>query len=319
MDIENTEQEKILKDFVEKEESDISLDTPRIGPKITQIEGAKLPWQRDLSEGNHIGWIPLPIEDLPTRGLFYPIETSVAIRAATGSEIRHWSTLEEKDPSQLDDMVNYIIERCVTIKSLDKDNLFLSWKDIKEVDRFYLILAIHELTFVNGENKLQVKISDTKKIDARKDMINYISLDPKLMRFYDEIERCFILKFKTGKTIKLDIPSVGVVQWIKNYVIKKQRNQEVIDDEDYLSFAPFIIRNWRGLNDDIYNKYVQDSHGWDINTVSLLAHIKTIFADAIDPVIKYKDDGGVEQTAPLNFQGGIKSIFLISDIFDQLV
>ena len=312
--------EELLKQFVEKEEvvSQPSSKPAQVGPPITKIENAQLPWQREARPlGNQIGWIPLSIEDLPTRGLFYPVDTVIAIRAANGGEIRHWSTLTENNLSLLDDMLNYIIERCVTIKSSNPNGAFMSWKDIKEVDRFYLLLAIHELTFPQGENKLQVKISDTKKVDVVKDMISYITLDPKLMKYYDEQERCFILKVKDGARIIVDIPSVGVTQWIKQHIQRKQRSQEFID-EDYLSFAPFVIKNWRGLTDDVYAKFAEDSHGWDVKTISILVYVKELFTDAVDPVIKFHDEGGAEQTAPLNFQGGIKSLFLISDPFGEL-
>lgn len=309
---EETDKEKILKEYVEKQEG-----TSHIGPPITQIPNTKLPWEKTLPIGNQIGWIPIPLADLPTRGLFYPLNTVIAIRSASGAEIRHWSTLDETDFSALDDMLNYVIERCVTIKTSTEENLRLSWKDIKEVDRFYILLAIHELTFPSGENKLQVKISDTKKLDVKKDMVNYITLDPVLMRYYDEVERCFVLKPKGGKLLKLDVPCVGVTLWLKNYINRKRAVQEEFD-EDYLLFAPFVIRNWRGLTDDVYNKFVEDSHAWNVTTISLMVHVKKLFADAINPVIKFIDEGGVEQTAPLNFQGGIKSLFLISDPFEQL-
>ena len=317
-------QEEILKNYVEKEEGPFSID--QVGPKITEVPGAQIPWQRDknLPLGNQIGWIPLSMADFPTRGLFYPEGTAVAIRSATGAEIRHWSTLQD-DPmtnpnylSDLDDMLNYVIERCVTIKATDPEKgTYLSWKDIKEVDRFYLLLAIHELTFPNGENKLQVKISDTKKLDVKKDMVSYISLDPTLMKYYDEVERCFVLKLKTGRVLKVDIPSVGVTQWLKNYILRKQANQETFE-QDYLNFAPFIIRNWKGLTDEVYNRFVEDSQKWDVTTISLLVHVRKLFSDTIDPVVKFVDEGGAERTAPLNFQGGIKSLFIISDPFGQL-
>ena len=318
-DQDQNKQEEILKTYADNVEGISTV--PQVGPAITPVPNANLPWntrERNLPLGNQIGWIPLKIEDLPTRGLFYPVDTGIAIRSANGAEIRHWSTLQEDDLSALDDMLNYIIERCVTIKANDPESgTYLSWKDIKEVDRFYLLLAIHELTFPNGENKLQVKISDNKKLDVKKDMVSYISLDPQIMRFYDEEKRCFILRTKGGKVIVLDIPSVGVTQWLKSYIIRKQRMQEYID-EDYLNYAPFIIRTWKGLNDDLYSKFIEDSHKWDNLTISLMVTFKQIFSDTINPVIKYIDDGGAEQTAPLNFQGGIKSLFLISDPFGQL-
>jgi len=319
MDESLEKREEILKSFVENEE--VPKDKP-VGAKLTEVKDVKKPWEKSLPLANQLGWIPLPITDFPTQGLFYPKNTVIAIRSATGAEIRHWSTLAEEDLSALDDMLNYVIERCVTIKVEQKESTdsgpILSWKDIKEVDRFYLLLAIQELTFPNGENKLQVKVSDTKKVDVRKEMVHYVSFAPEIMKYYNEDERCFVLKFKSGKNLKLNIPSVGVTQWVKQYVIRKQRMQEFFD-EDYLNFAPFVITQWRGLNDDTYLSFVEDSNKWDVTTVSLLVHIKKIFSDTINPIIRYTDEGGVEQVAPLNFQGGIKSLFLISDPFGQLV
>lgn len=321
-------QEEILKNFVEEQEKPTENTSNQVGPKITEIPDVQLPWQREknMPLGNQIGWIPLPLESLPTRGLFYPVETAIAIRSATGAEIRHWSTLQddpESNPnylSDLDDMLNYILERCVTIKATSTETnqgKYLSWKDIKEIDRFYILLAVHELTFPNGENKLQVKVSDDKKIDVKKDMVSYIKLDPKLMQYYDEVDRCFVFTLKNKRILKVDIPSVGIVQWLKHYVIRKQQAQEVIE-EDYINYAPFIVRDWKGLTDSIYEKFVEDSQKWDVTIISLLVEIKKRFRDTINPVIRYVDEGGAERSAPLSFQGGIKSLFLISDPFGQL-
>ena len=310
--------EEILKNYVEAQEA--TPTSNQVGPKITEVpKNVRKPWEKSMPLANQLGWIPLPIKDLPTQGLFYPKDTVVAIRSAMGGEIRHWSTLQEDDLSALDDMLNYVIERCVTIKTEgDNAGVVLSWKDIKEVDRFYLLLAIQELTFPQGENKLQVKVSDTKKVDVRKEMVHYISFEPALMKYYDEDQRKFILKFKSGKKLELDIPSVGVTQWLKQFVFRKQRMQEFLD-EDYLNFAPFVVTQWRGLNDDTYAKFVEDSHAWDVSTISVLVKIKQLFSDTINPVIKYTDEGGAEQSAPLNFQGGLKSLFIDADPFGKLV
>jgi len=320
---EKENREKVLEEYANKAENvkeSTSNIEDKIGPEI-EMPDVKLPQQRiaetKMSMSNNIGWIPLKIEEFPTRGLFYPPGTEVTIRAANGGEIRHWSTLQEDDFSALDDMLNYILERCITIKAAGVEAAHLSWKDIKEVDRFYILLAVHELTFANGENKLQVNISENKKVDVTKDMISYITLDPKLMKYYNDQERCFVLKLKNKNIIKLDIPTVGVTQWIKKYLIRKRQAQEPFD-EDYITFAPFVIRNWRGLSDDIYSQFAQESLNWDVTTISLMVHFKKIFADTINPVIRYVDEGGVEHEAPLNFQGGIKSLFLISDPFREL-
>ena len=148
-------------------------------------------------------------------------------------------------------------------------------------------------------------------------MIDYITFDERLMRYYSPEERCLVLTFKTGKKLRVFLPSTGVTNWLKSYINRKRQMQENID-EDFLTFAPFVIGDWRGLNDDTYEKYIIESHNWTASEISMLTEIRRIFADTINPVIKYRDEQGGERVIPLNFQGGIKSIFLISDPFAEL-
>lgn len=320
-------EEDKLRDFVAEKEGPIQeakitavTQTSQVGSPITPVDSPNLPWQKSqeqISLGNQIGWERIKLEDLPTQGLFYPKGTEIVIRSAVGEEIRHWSTLNEDNLSLLDDMLNFIIERCCKIKF--PDSPMSSWKDIKEVDRFYILLAIRERTFVKGENILQVKISEDKKLDISKDMIDYITFDPRLMKYYDENKRCISLKFKNPNSKPLDIhlPSVGVTNWLKNYINRKSQAQENFD-KDFLNFAPFIIPDWRSLNDNSYENFVYESRAWTNVEISMLTEIRKIFMDSIEPVIKYRDEQGGERSIPLNFQGGIKSIFLISDPFSEL-
>ena len=325
------ENEDKLKDFVKEKETTLSVEeTPEakvvkiekktsVGPPLTNSPKENLPWQKSeehISLGNQIGWGQIKLTELPTQGLFYPDGTEIAIKAAESAEIRHWSTIDESDLSALDDMLNYIIERCAAVKF--PDGAMSSWKDLKEVDRFYILLAIREKSFQKGENMLQVKISETKKVDVRKEMVDYITFDERLMKHYSPEKRCISLKFKkSGRVIDVNLPSVGVTNWLKNYVIRKSQMQEPFD-ADFLNFAPFVIQDWRGLNDAAYEKYIYESTAWSNAEISMLTEIRQIFADTINPVIKYQDEQGGERTIPLNFQGGIKSVFLISDPFSEL-
>ena len=324
------DQEDKIKKFVEEKEGSqgppkeakvtpVKKEQEQVGAPLTSTKGTNLPWQKSdeqIQQSKDIGWDRINVTDLPTQGLFYPEGTEIAIKSASAGEIRHWSTLNEDDLSALDDMLNYVIERCCSIKF--PGNLPSSWRDIKEVDRFYILLAIRERTFVKGENALQVKVSETKKIDVVKDMIDYINFDERLMKRYNSEKRCITLRFKdTDKTLDVHLPSVGVTNWLKNYITRKAQSQESFD-EDFLSFAPFVIPDWRGLNDATYERFIYESHDWSNLEISMLTEIKRIFADTINPEIRYTDEQGGERSIPLNFQGGIKSIFLISDPFSEL-
>lgn len=320
-------EEDKLKQFVEEQEGSAPKEakvTPvqnpgHVGAPLTPTDTKNFPWQKkeeQISLGNQIGWEKINLKDLPTQGLFYPEGTEIAIKSATAAEIRHWSTLQEDDLSSLDDMLNYVIERCAALKF--PNGAASSWRDFKEVDRFYVLLAIRERTFVKGENVLQVKVSETKKMDVSKEMVDYITFDDRLMKYYNPDKRCISLPFKkTGKILDINLPSVGVTNWLKNYVTRKSQMQEAFD-ADFLNFAPFVIQDWRGLNDASYENFVYESQNWSAAEISMLTKVRDIFADTINPVIKYRDEQGGERTIPLNFLGGIKSIFLISDPFSEL-
>ena len=73
-----------------------------------------------LKYRDNLGYIRIDVQSMPTGGLFYPDDTIIRIRAARGSEIKHWSTMNDQDInqiSQVDDILNYIIEKLNAILS----------------------------------------------------------------------------------------------------------------------------------------------------------------------------------------------------------
>jgi hypothetical protein len=266
-----------------------------------------------------IGWKNVPMESLPSQGYFYTSGTQVAIRAATVSEIRHWSTIDENDLLGLDDMLNFIIEKCCRIKVPGKPGTF---KDLKEIDRFYLIFAIRDYTFKNGENKLFVTVSDDdgqeQKIEVTKDSLDYFNPDEKLMKYFKQENQCFDIQMKNGENFKIYLPSLGIMAFIKNYIKNKQQANQGFD-KTFIKYAPFLFSDWKMLNQATYDKSVQESFNWSLQKISVMDKLVELLSSSINPAVRYLSSGGGEGRAPLNFQGGVKSLFLISDIFDELV
>jgi hypothetical protein len=274
----------------------------------------------DESElGADLGWKPVPLENLPSQGLFYEQDTQVAIRAATVAEIRHWSTLDENDLLGVDDMLNFIIEKCCRIKTPGKP---VSYKDLKEIDRFYLIFAIRDYTFKNGENKMYVNVSGEdgmdEKIEVTKDVIDYFKADDRLMNYLDRSNQSFHIKMKSGEEFRLYLPTIGSMMFIKSYLRARQQNGQNFD-KAFTKYAPFLFADWKTLSQASYEKAVQDSYTWSLHRISVMDKIVDILSSSIKPQIRYVSQTGGESTAPLSFPGGIKSIFLISDIFGELV
>ena len=98
--------------------------------------------------------------------------------------------------------------------------------------------------------------------------------------------------------------------------IKQQQGGKF--DKSFVKFAPFMFDDWRTLSQTTYDKAAQESLTWSLSKISVLTKITDMLASSVNPQIRYVSQGGAELKAPLNFQGGIKSLFLISDIFGEL-
>jgi len=272
----------------------------------------------EVNFANEIGWKTIDLQTLPTQGMFYPIGTKMAIRAATVGEIRHWSTMDESDINSIENALNLVIEKCLQIVIPGKRAFH---KDLKEIDRLYLIFAIRELTFKNGENKLMTDVKNSSgsshKIEITKDVISYFKPDQKLLKFYSEVERCFIFPLKSGEMFKMYLPSLGITSFLKNYRLKKQQEGKQLD-EDFEKFAIFMFEDWRILNDSVYENKHQESYNWSIEKLSVFSNVVDLFKGSVQPGITTMIEGE-EVSASLNFPGGIKSLFVIPDVLDQLI
>lgn len=265
-----------------------------------------------LKYKDNIGWLKIDVKTLPTQGLYYPEGMEISIRAARGEEIKHWSTMNDQDINQLsrvDDILNYMIEKCCNVKNPNFPGN--CWKDLKNVDRFYILLAIKEFTFIDGENELMVPISEDKQIPVVKEMIDFINVPDEIMKFYNIDEKCFIFNI-AGNPMKIHVPSLGVNDWLKKYVAQKINTKEGYD-EDFIIYAPMLIKDYRGLSQRAYEEMVAASRLWNVKEWSVLAYVTEKLGGATEPKIKYINEDGGDVEIPLTFRGGIRSLFVLSN------
>lgn len=262
---------------------------------------------------SNLGYLKIPVTELPTKGLFYPEDIEISIRAARGEEIKHWSTMNDSDiqqQSQVDDIFNYMIERCVSVKIPGQPGN--CWKDLKNTDRFFLLLAIREFTFIGDKNTLRVPYGEGKEdIPVVKEMIDFVKIPDELMKFYNHEEKCFTFNVD-GQTINMFIPSIGVNDWIKKYMIGKMNSREMFD-KDFVIYAPMLIRDHRKLNVRAYEDLVGSTRLWGHKEWSVVSYVLDQLNNVTEPKIRYTDENGTEVAIPLNFRGGIKAIFLLSN------
>lgn len=314
-------QEDILKEYAEN--NDVINDSNRskkvkpIKPSNADVakEAAEL---RKTGQLNYLGWQELDIKSLPSKGLFYPEGTKIYVRAATGGEIKHWSTMNVEKFEEVDAHINYVIEKCCRISIPNDEYMGGSWKDLNDIDRLYILFAIRDFTFPVGNNELMFNISENEQIPIIKDNIDFINFPEELMKYYDEHDRCFKLRFKNGKVINLYITTLGVGNWLKNYITQKQQAREQVD-QDFLMYAPLLIKSYRRFSVRAYETMIEESTNWGIQEWSALSHFRDIIMSQTEPMIRYTDEAGLERSAPLTFRGGFKSIFTVSDPLQGLL
>jgi hypothetical protein len=312
----NNIQDEARRLIEEKENENAQNEAPRSLGKVQVLDQEE---PKTIVED--IGWIRIKPETLPSQGIFYPRGTEITIRAASAGEIRHWSTIDDEDLLSLDDALNRLVDKCCKVRF---SNMMGSFKDLKEIDRFFIVFAIREYTFKKGENALNVTFGckSCGKNDVRpivKEMLSYYAPSPELQPRFSEDERCFHLRLNNGEDIKLYLPTLGVMSFIKQFIREKAQSKQEYD-QAFLRWAPFLFADWRLLNESSYNKTLQDSYAWSLDKISVVDW----FVDQMQKTVKAElnhgcSSCGAEVTAPISFRGGVKSLFLISDISSKLL
>lgn len=289
----------------------------------TSLGRVELGRKRENSD-NQVGYFTIPTENLPTSGMFYSDGTVIQIRSASVKEIRHYSTLEEESPYDIQEKQKNILQNCCRIKIPGKPGS--DYRDIVDIDRLYILFAIQELTFPNGENKLQItskctECSTSNTIDFKKNSIDYINFDERLKRIYSNEEKCFILRFKnTDEVIRLYMPTIGKSNILFSHIQNKYKNN-VEFDVSFFSIANFLFSDWRLVNDASIREMDMKTYKWtDKSMFSSVVGIIDIIRKGISLNVKYNcSNCGSEVAALLEFQGGWKSLFLHSDPFANLL
>ena len=275
------------------------------------------------------GWKNLPVEILPSMGLFYPDGSKLAIRSAEVREIRHFSTIDDEDRLDVEDKLSYILDRCLRIDFPGEG--VVSYMDLKQEDRFFVIMAIRDLTFVKGENSIILPLNKEcgnnpqcpykDGIELRTGVLSSYELDEKIMEYYNPETRSFVFDVKRiDKKIEMFIPSIGVTKAISKFVADSVK-KEIEIDEGFLKISPFLFEEWRDLTTEKIMFKMRESDYWTKEEYSLYFELSERIKLGTELTVKQKCElcGQEEVSAYLAFPRGIRSLFVISDIFRELL
>tara|TARA_B100000900_G_scaffold311667_1_gene270480 strand:- start:6 stop:851 length:846 start_codon:yes stop_codon:yes gene_type:complete len=266
-----------------------------------------------------LGWHVLNLEDLPSLGKFYPADSIIKIRSAKAAEIRHFSTMDENNYIDMEEKLNSIVESCAQFSAGDKR---LSYKDILEEDRIVLLLSIRDLTFPEPENKLMLKgkTEKTKKaVDielATKNLVPSV-IDEQIEKYYSTKERTYVIKTRSAGNIRMKPPTIGVMQEITAY-LKDRQEKEQDFDKAFIQVLPYMQSDWRSLNLQKIFTMEMEYKGWDEKKFMVVYRLAERMKIGVQTNLETTFDGEIAK-APLDFPGGIKSLFIISDLAGELL
>jgi len=265
-----------------------------------------------------LGWHELPVDSLPSRGKFYPGDVSIKIRAAKVAEIRHFSTMDETNLLDIDEKLNAIVESCTQVSSRSTR---VSFKDLCEEDRFILILSIRDLTFPEPEANLKVehKTKDGKKheVEIRREYFQYFSIPAEIEKYYDPSIRAFAVQTRTHGEIVMRPPTIGLMQEVTKY-IRERREQGLNIDQSLIQVAPYLGGDWRFFNQKRLFELEIEMNGWDPKKYMLIYRLAEQMKVGLQPEMKVML-GDSEEVIPINFRGGIKTLFIVQDLSGELL
>jgi hypothetical protein len=262
-------------------------------------------------------------ENFPSKGLFYQEGARFFIRAASVKEIRHFSTINEQDPFSVDEALNEITKNCLMIRFPGKQANF---KDLCEEDRIHIIMTIRELTFANGENKLGLNVTcndcgHDNEVVIGKDSFETYEPKEQIMKYYDHEKKRWIVQTKSSGIIELRPPSIGVMQEVTKYIKKAQQEGTTGKiDQSFLKTLPYMVTDWRGLNDQRIKQLEIEFMQWGSTKYTTFNALTEMCKVGVkDQLVKECEKCGTELRTGISFPGGIKSLFVVSDISGELL
>ena len=266
----------------------------------------------------HLGWLDIDMELMPSSGKFYPVDTKLQIRSAQVAEIRHFSTLDENNLMDIEDKLNSIVKACVKFKAGTR---MMSYKDILEEDRIFLLLSIRDLTFPEAENKLMLKATDGEGVEFDVELsTKYFDTEEvpaEIEQYYDSEQRAYVIQTKSAGEVIMAPPSIGVMEEVTKFMQARQRERKNWD-QAFLQILPYLQQDWRGFNSKkIFEKEVE-FQGWSERKYMVIYRLAEKMKIGVKPELKV-DRQGEEVLVPLDFPGGIKGLFIISDLSGELL
>ena len=296
-------------------EMEAVIDSSGLGRVNMQNFGPAKPEKSD----DILGWHVLDLNELPSKGKFYPADTVLKIRSAKAAEIRHFSTMDDNNYIDMEEKLNHVVASC---SQMTGDGKKLSYKDILEEDRIILLLSIRDLTFPEPENKLILKgkTEKTKKsVEIELSVKNLVptEIEAEIEKYYDAKARTYVIQTKSAGEVRMKPPTIGVMEEVTSY-LRDRQEKEIEIDKAFIQILPYTVSDWRQLSLTKIFSLEVDYKAWDDRKYMIMYRLAEKMRIGVQTEL-YAEVDGEPAKAPLDFPGGIKSLFIISDLSGELL
>lgn len=331
-----SDEEKLKAEFEKNTQNDINAgyQEPNIIRDLGKVE-PQIPHKANIDEVERLqkmvgSWFPIDMSKLPSGGRFYRDTMRIMIRPAKVKEIKDFSMIDETDPRDINTKLNAILQACTDI-TYNNGMIRGSYKDILDADKFYIILSIRELTFAHGESSIMIPIgskacntpncNSQEKVELKTNILQFESSKPEIEKYYDSVQKCYLIQTKKYGSIRLAPPTIGVSTAIYEYLYDLMSNKKSYD-EAYVKLIPFLYPDWKQLNADSIFEILTQMQGWDLRKFEIILNLVEMINVGIKSVMHFEcENCGAEVTVPLSFPNGIRNLFVesFSDIAGELL
>lgn len=264
------------------------------------------------------GWVPINREEMGVRSQFYPKEWEFFVKPAAVSAIKNWTAIDESRPDQVNTVLNEIIRTSVKISTNGVGTA--GWHAINSWDRFWFVLKVREITFVDGESKVQFEDACS---ECDHDIMYTLTSDSLFYEFPDDE---LIDKYWDGKVwnidpeeydvphaaIQLFTPTLGKDQSILDWATAKARANQKID-ENFIRFLPWMLAK-PAKDMQVLDRQIETIHkeykSWSIEMFDFMDDVvRNITINPSEQLRTICPNCGQEATSTVRFPNGIKTLF----------
>ena len=315
-ELKNLSEEEYLKRHLQEMENKRESSSQ----KVNEYTSPKIKVELDNSTVENLKYFAFDVSEFPC-GLFYPVGSTIQLRAAEVKEIQSYSMVDDSNYYDIVEKMNEMISSCARIKY--PDGTVGSYMDLRDPDRFYLIFLIRELTFQQGNSlatKAMCSCGVENQIELKRENFRKFDIPDKLKKYYDLANRCFRFETINGDVYQLAPPTIGLQKAFTDYIIKENAEKRK-PNLSFLKIIPFTLYDRKTITQEGIKAKLEDfqnpSKMDDISFQFLNSAVEKL-SFGIEKVSKVCSCG-LEVHSDMIFPDGPSAVFIVHDAFEKYI